>query len=282
MKKVFSSNAQLSHAWANQLQSEGRGSSMFFYNDTIYSYGYHYQIARIIEAPTGQKVAFVNDNGYSNSTAKHTNHVWQAIPDYVPAFRVPFIGNKFEVDTLGEVVAKVMGNIEGLICEQLKARTDFRKFSEASRMYDDIKDICAFFNLPTPKKCDKWEEARKKSEQLRATQGEREEARKVKELEKSRELLGKWLNNEYNGTLYNIPVHLRLSKDRREIQTTQGASVPLSEGVRLLAKLRAGEDVKGYKIAGFSVIQSTPEAVKIGCHTINWPTINEFFAGVEA
>jgi len=87
--------------------------------------------------------------------------------------------------------------------------------------------------------------------------------------------LTKWLNHEYNGTLYNIPVHLRVSNDGKLIETTKGAKVQMSEALRLLSKLRNGEDVNGYKIDGFTVIENNADRVKIGCHEISWNIINQ-------
>jgi predicted MPP superfamily phosphohydrolase len=112
---------------------------------------------------------------------------------------------------------------------------------------------------------------------LRNTQGERQRAKELKELEKSRDLLAKWLNHEYNGQIYNIPVHLRISRDGKLIETTKGAKVENSLALRLLEKLRKGTDVKGEKINGFTVIENTLDHVKIGCHTISWPIINQIF-----
>jgi len=48
MKKVFSSHASLSHAWANQTHEIGKASAMFFDGPVIYSWGYHYEIALTI------------------------------------------------------------------------------------------------------------------------------------------------------------------------------------------------------------------------------------------
>jgi hypothetical protein len=62
MKKVFSSHASLAHAWANQTHEIGKASAMFFDGPVIYSYGYHYEIARFIQAPNGEKVCFINSN----------------------------------------------------------------------------------------------------------------------------------------------------------------------------------------------------------------------------
>jgi hypothetical protein len=288
MKKVFSSHSELAHVWANQLQSEGRANSMFFDGPVIYSYGTHYEIARFVETANGQKVCFVNANGYSSSTGKHTAHVWNAIPDGIPTFNVPFLcgyggsysynrHNYFNVDQLPGIIAAMVVEINNLCHDQLKARTNFYSFSSAAARYENVIEICNLFNIPVPAKPENWDAAKLKSDHLRNTQGERQRAKEFKELEKSRDLLAKWLNHEYNGQIYNIPVHLRISRDGKLIETTKGAKVENSLALRLLEKLRKGTDVKGEKINGFTVIENTLDHVKIGCHTISWPIINQIF-----
>ena len=274
MKTVFS-NSQLSHVWANQLQNFGRGSSMYFEANTIYSYGQHYEIAQVIASPNCTKVYFVNSNGYSNTTAKHTRHVVNAIPDYFPSFNVPFKNNKFSIDYLPEIIDNMMLQGKKYLQQQINARTYFGYFSSASQLFEDVDLICELFDLPKPQRPSNYLDAQIKAQHLRETQNEREEKKAAKELQKSLELLTKWLNHEYNGTLYNIPVHLRVSNDGKLIETTKGAKVQMSEALRLLSKLRSGEDVNGYKIDGFTVIENNANAVKIGCHEISWNIINK-------
>jgi hypothetical protein len=288
MKKVFSSHSELAHVWANQLQHEGRAANMFFNGPVIYSYGHHYEIARFVEAANGQKVCFVNANGYSSSTGKHTAHVWNAIPDGIPTFKVPFLCGSgwsysysrqhyFNVDQLPGIVAAMVVEINNLCHDQLKARTNFYSFRQAAARYENIVEICGLFNIPVPNRPENWDAAKEKSDHLCNTQEDRIKAKAERELEKSRELLVKWLNHEYNGQLYNIPVHLRISKDGKLIETTKGAKVDNELALRLLEKLRKGTDVKGEKINGFTLIENTLDHVKIGCHTISWPVINQVF-----
>jgi hypothetical protein len=283
MKKVFSSHSKLAHAWANQLQPEGRAASMFFYGPVIYSYGHHYEIARYIDAPNGQKVCFINSNGYSNSTAKHTGHVYNAIPAATPVFYVPFVKSGYSgyqtisVPNLMDAIECMITQCKKNIVDQLKARTNYNSFNQAISKYNDIEQICQLFGLPVPARPDNWNEAQTKANFLRDTVVERQTAKQQKELEKQRELLEKWLKHEFNGQLYNIPVHLRVSRDGRLIETTKGASVGVEAAFRLLDRLRANEDVKGEKIDGFTVIENNADAVKIGCHVIAWPVINQLF-----
>jgi hypothetical protein len=290
MKTVFSSNSELAHIWANQLQYEGRGNSMFFYGPVIYSYGNHYEIARFITAPNGEKVCFVNSNGYSNSTAKHTNHVWNAIPDGVLVFKVPFISGVegywhrqshfIEINRLDQVIDAMLIHCKNLVYDQLNAVSRFHAFYQANNIFNDIQEICNLFDLDIPARPENWNKAKEKADYLRSSQGEREKAKELKKLEKSQGLLSKWLNHDFNGELYDIPVHLRISKDGKQIETTKGAKVETAKALVLLEKLQKFDAV-GENINGFKVIENTLDYVKIGCHVIAWPVINQVFKQVN-
>lgn len=287
MKKVFSSNSELAHAWANQLQDEGRGNSMYFYGPVIYSYGPHYEIARYLTTDNGEQVCFVNSNGYSNTTTKHTSHVWAAIPDGIEVFKVPFVkscGRQFiTIESLSDIVTDMKDNVKQLIDKQLTARSNFRHFIDAKNMFDDINMIAALFDLLPVSVSDfpNWAEAEKKSKELKDTEQQRYEDKKAKELEKELTNLQKWLCGEFHGTFYNLPVHFRLVNDGTEIQTSKGARVSLEAAKRLYTKLKSGQDCKGDKIDGFTLIENNPETIKIGCHVINWPIADNFFAQVN-
>lgn len=287
MRKVFNSNPELCHAWANQLQPEGRGSSMYFEGPVIYSYGPHYEIARFLTTEDGEQVCFVNSNGYSNTTAKHTSHVWSSIPDGIEVFKVPFIrscGRQFiRVEDISAIVDKLKEQTNNLINKQLTARSNFYHFIDAKNKFDDINNIAALFNLLPVSVSDfpNWGEAEKKYQYIKDTEKQRDEEKKAKELIKQHDNLKKWLIGEFHGTLYNIPVHFRLTSDGTEIQTTKGARVSLEAAKRLYNKLKNGENCKGEKIDGFTLIDNNPETIKIGCHVINWPIADSFFAQVN-
>jgi hypothetical protein len=275
MKTKFTSNASLSHAWANQLQDNGRTENMFFEYDTIYSYGKHYIIGKQVAANNGQRVVFINSNGYSNTTAKQTNHVYRAIPDGIEVFNVPFKYNgSFDIEALPSTINVMTDNVTTLINKQLTAKSSFYYFIDAQNKYEQIESICNLFDLEIPQKPLNWLDAQFKSLNLQETQQERQAAKQQKEILKDQELLQKWLNHEYNGQLYNIPVYLRISKDGQLIETTKGAKVSKIEALKLLSLIRSGNDIKGHKIDGFTVIENNSQDIKIGCHTITWEKIN--------
>lgn len=41
-------NSMVAHLWANEKEESARGSNLFFEGRSIYSYGYHFEVGRIV------------------------------------------------------------------------------------------------------------------------------------------------------------------------------------------------------------------------------------------
>jgi hypothetical protein len=149
MKIRFSSNSDLAQAWANQSQPEGKGNSMFFVNENVYSYGYHYVAGTILKAKDGQKVAIINGTSYSVSTAKHVGEVMSASIKLYHTFKIPF-GHSFSVDKLPSILEIMTKEVEKLSEKQLRARTSTHNFYMALQKVDEIKELSRLFDLPVP------------------------------------------------------------------------------------------------------------------------------------
>ena len=69
MKTIFNSNAEVFHLFANKKQDEAKTSTrnVFFNNDSIYSYGYHYKLGIHLD----NNAMLINNKGYSVTTSKH-------------------------------------------------------------------------------------------------------------------------------------------------------------------------------------------------------------------
>jgi len=61
MKKVFKNHSEVCHIFAQRTHSEGRAGNIFFEGDTIYSYGYHYQLAKFIDSEKDETAILIND-----------------------------------------------------------------------------------------------------------------------------------------------------------------------------------------------------------------------------
>lgn len=66
MKTIYNSNTELIETFNKQSQSFGKANSLFFEDNTLYSYGRHYPLAIIQDS-----YVLINDMGYSVTTSKH-------------------------------------------------------------------------------------------------------------------------------------------------------------------------------------------------------------------
>lgn len=174
MKKKFHSNSELCKVFAQQTQTHGQGNNMFFEYQTIYSYGHHYEIAQIIEAKTGEKIAFINSNTYSNTTSKHTNHVLRALN--IRYFFVPFTiaGNSFaradyfKISDLPDYLDKIKRMMNRSLLRQKNARKSTYHIDIANKMFFCINQISLAFDLPQITKDDfpLFEDAENKVKQM--------------------------------------------------------------------------------------------------------------------
>lgn len=289
MRTVFN-NSELTHVWANQLQFSGRGSNMFFYGDSIYSYGYHYLLGKILIAPGGEKVFFINSNNYSRTTNKQKIQLTHSVVAE-NRFIIPFPSNRdLSVQDVKVICENLKLEVKNNLFDQLKARLATYHIKEAWANLNTANKLASLFNLPliSPEDFPEWRQATKKSldNELRQkvneeNKEEREKQKRERLAQKEREKLEKWICHEYSGPLYNVPIHLRLTKDGEHIETTKGAKVPINEGLELYKRLNNGIQCRGEKIGGYTLTSSDSLTVKIGCHDIPWVNIDKFFAYYE-
>ena len=83
-------NSKVAHLWANEKKESARGSNLFFEGRSIYSYGYHFEVGRIVRNKCGEKAYLLNDKYYSSSTCKHQHCVRSAIPTGSKVFSVGY------------------------------------------------------------------------------------------------------------------------------------------------------------------------------------------------
>ena len=54
-------NYMVAHLWANEKKESARGSNFFFEGESIYSYGYHFEVGRIVRNKRGEKAYLINN-----------------------------------------------------------------------------------------------------------------------------------------------------------------------------------------------------------------------------
>ena len=299
MKKVFT-NKMVSHVWAQQTQEEGRNSSksLFFENETIYSYGYHFPIAKFIP---GTSYVLFNTDFYTKTTRLHQNLVRRAISsDY--QFNLP---NSIW-DNHYDVYQYYLNKANELVKNYRRKSHSTLEHNESE--LEEIKnkwlDYCGVYNydctnsspinveLPSD-----WHEVikkKKRKERLRlANQKNKDRKDRAKYI---KEAIYAFRNDLYNnrgfhgiGLLYyepNINTMIRLKPNHKDtIETSRGAEFPLKHGEIAFKKIQnCKESETNYRRNGPSIrcghftIDSIDSKgnVKAGCHNIKYKEIKRF------
>lgn len=102
-------NSMVAHLWANEKQESANGSNFYFEGESIYSYGRHFEVGRIVRNKRGEKAYLINDTYYSSTTSKHQYYVREAIPTGSKVFYVECnisycIGNMLFVTNMLECI----------------------------------------------------------------------------------------------------------------------------------------------------------------------------------
>jgi len=272
MKKVFSSNSEVCHVFAQRTHTEGRcGGAVYFHYDKLYSYGSHYILAEFLDDET----VMINDRGYSSSTGKHIGLATSALRHY-KCFR----STNTDIDLVYNqvMIAKdKLGNArkpEMYINEILSLWRSLKEFAEWKRVKNKIAKTK--FGLY---KSDKYKEIRrlvdallKDSEgmQARLKVHALSEAKKKRAKDKRDLKIAIQEFEAYERRSFRIgdKDFLRVSEDGEDVETSQGISVTVKEARLLYAMIKANRDIKGHRI-GYYTVTSINGTLKIGCHSID-------------
>lgn len=283
MKTRLKNNREVAHVWASQNQEEGRGSSFFFEGPSIFSYGHHFEIARIVRPG----VVLFNESSYSVSTSKHQGYARSAV-SHMRVFRIP--GLKWQADINHNESAKyyIQTLNNSLFCIS-RMRKDpqwrlgiYASLAEEAAAYvlefgKDIQkplqraiaDIYEKRENPlTPDQLEKMK-ARAKTERENAKKQRIEkEQREAQDKKEELAKLEAWKNGEGVSVSmrYDMPTYLRIKG--KEIETSRGASVPLIEARKLWHIMEAGASIDGVHIGHYTVTRLQDQNLVIGCHTI--------------
>jgi hypothetical protein len=297
-KKVVYTSAEIPHLWVHQKVTEARNrqGNLYFVGDTIYSYGSHFPIAKLVTRK-GKTVVLFTTREYSNMTSQHKYAVRDACR-HLTIFEVPVFGRHREVfqdykETCHEMIEYVRQAKHGS-----KA---YYRLNTVGTMIQEFNSYAEFFELKVRMTYpEDWSELRKRARELLkrydVLNAEREkvkaERRKLEEelrRKKFEELLPMWEKCEIGTNL--LPQHatifLRLRRDQARVETSQGAQVPIAY-VRAIWKLitncrnigkpmsQVEVDATGqkdlerfYKVDRIDVDGS----LHIGCHHILWEQI---------
>lgn len=140
-------NSMVAHLWANEKKESARGSNFFFEGRSIYSYGYHFEVGRIVRNKCGKKAYLLNDKYYSSSTCKHQHCVRSAIPTGSKVFYVGY--NMYDDGSMAFITSQ-LELIKEVIEKYKKVRTSL-SYRDVWGVFRSLMDYIEFFNMGTPK-----------------------------------------------------------------------------------------------------------------------------------
>lgn len=141
-------NSMVAHLWANEKQESAHGSNFYFEGESIYSYGRHFEVGRIVRNKRGEKAYLINNIYRSSSTSKHQCCVRDAIPTGSKVFSVgynmPNTGNML-------FVTNMLESIKDAIEKYKKARTEL-SYRDIWETFKNLMDYIEFFDMGTPRR----------------------------------------------------------------------------------------------------------------------------------
>lgn len=274
MKKVFTNSNDVIHLFSQRTQSEARCSNVFFKDDCIYSYGYHYKLGEFLN----DKIIWINDSGYSKTTSKHIRELEWATRQYAQVFR--------EKVDFERVASKIENNFKSL----QNARKPEKYINEIESIWSSfvkqqqiLIDAKVGTNLVVDKRMSSYRLLKKKVKDVLENGKSADylqyridaaKERKAKERKAFREALSKFKKYEINSFRLGKKDYLRLSLDGESIETNQGISVSIKSAKLLYAMIKANKSVLGHVIDGYTVT-SINGTLKIGCHNIDMESVHE-------
>lgn len=141
-------NSMVAHLWAHEQKESASGSNFFFEGTSIYSYGHHFEVGRIVKNKQGKKAYLINEDYYSVTTGKHQRYVRNAIPTQAMVFSV---GDNISDTGNMRFVASKLESIKKSIEKYKRAKTEL-SYTDIWGAFGNMMDYIQFFNMGTPQR----------------------------------------------------------------------------------------------------------------------------------
>lgn len=267
MKTVFSNSHDVMHAFAQRDQSEGHCSNVFFETNRIYSYGHHYLLAEFIANKVGEQAIMINNKGYSKTTAKHISEVRGATQQYKQFFTTE-TDPVLVLSELKSLAHKLQSarKKELYILPAERLYNKYQEFIQWNGMHNDLASDTEINALMLVFRGDSYSEYfTKQAERIAADLKKKQEEQKKRQKVALKKFFAYEINSVY------LPMEedfCRLSQDLQFVETTQNVRVPVAAAKVLYQLIKAGKDIKGFNLNGYTVI-GLNGVLRIDCHKIN-------------
>lgn len=274
-------NEVVAHRFIYGEKTSAKGSNFSYEYDKLYSY---YSILAKIDRE--KKIIYIDSNvsGYSNTSRKHTTHLYRAIPGYYSVF---------EWELCEDFITCKRNEIFKLIDMEARAR----KVSYLPHIKRIIDNVNKYIEVHEIKKLSKEVKAHLKDiesididnlieSSAEVIKKDKERLLKIKKLEDKKKqesrqntldrFLGQVYNKSNKSTIKYDPNYnsVYLKVDGESIKTTNSIVVPLRESLALYRAYLSGKNIHGLNLGNYSVVKSYKDSVTIGCTVISAKELN--------
>jgi len=275
MKNVVS-QSEVAHMWANKLQYSARnaGGNFYFENNTIFSYGSHFPIAKHIEC-NGVNAVLFTESSYSNTTAKHI----QVTRGACSHKNIIYCNNPN--NSHDENFNSWKTTIENIATKLPKAKKPEIYLYDIGVICDKVNKYASFFGISIPETLIGAMQITDKNKYAEYTnkKAEYEKAEKIrieKKQKKEHAAALKKFRSFETSRLYsrNGFDYLRYNKDSERVETSQGVQVPKDIAIKFynwltLVANKGGCTNCNLKLLSYDITEVTKDSFTIGCHTIS-------------
>jgi|LakMenEpi03Aug12_release.lakeMendotaPanAssembly.Ray.scaffolds.fasta_scaffold70293_6 hypothetical protein len=285
MKKVLNAD-NVAHTWANQQQNEARtpNNSFYFYNDTIYSYGSHFPIAKHTTNSKGETAILFTTRSYSNTTSKHIYTVKRSIPNKE---NIIYCNNP--ANSSNDNILFWDREIDNIYRALAKAKKPSKYLLELSHLKAQILEYCNFMEVEIPQAISLKLDITSKAEIVEIVEKEKAikaeiEAKKEKEKEQETKKQLKKFRAFERFNLYSKFSYLRYNEATQRIETSQRIEIPLEIAKRLYKAIKTAlidinnptqEILENLNVLTYKVKNIQKDFIEIGCHKIEMKEINK-------
>lgn len=299
------SNCTICHLFAQGEKDNANGNNIFFKTDLdgnrlLYSYGYHFCIAKIDTAGR----CFFTTRTSSNTTARHisiaesaTSHFTKIYCPYPDSYaQLNFDSWKQDLKQLDVKLARARKK-EDQANKMLNICAQVQEWCEATntKLPTFVEEYRTIAHTQTASPEAVQQAAQDRAYERQCREREKEYRRRDEEERQARirarqmsqeERIYKWEQGEniyldWADTAYNVPLRIEQRKNYKVIKTAKGVLVNLIKAEEFYKSLKAGEIKEDQKIdtgeTRFTVGSVTPESISVGCHTWKISYLDKFY-----
>lgn len=148
-------NPMVAHLWANEKQEKASGSNFFFEGESIYSFGYHFEVGRIVRNKRGEKAYLLNNSKYQENctgtyTERHKYIASGAIPSGALVFYMDELPKRSDNTGKMSFVVQCLESIRNNVYRYKKCRTD-QHYGTIWFHFRSLMNYIKFYDMGTPK-----------------------------------------------------------------------------------------------------------------------------------